>query len=123
MGGPEQRSTLLEDLETMHRNLKELESVKAYVQVIHRALRLRYVLSSKVASLAKWGMTSEAAIQQAQGFSSHSSVSEYAVLQVFVSSVVEKCAVVKDQQSLHLVSFIQHLRDKTWNDIKGVIYA
>ena len=33
--------TLLEDLEAMHRNLREQESIKAYVQVIHRALQLR----------------------------------------------------------------------------------
>ena len=35
--------TLLEEIETLHRNLKELQSVKAYVQVIHRALQLRFV--------------------------------------------------------------------------------
>lgn len=33
--------TLLEDIETLHRNLKELQSVKGYVQVIDYALRLR----------------------------------------------------------------------------------
>jgi hypothetical protein len=44
MGEPEQPSTLLEDLETLHRNLKEQESVKSYVQVIHHALTLRHVL-------------------------------------------------------------------------------
>jgi hypothetical protein len=41
MSGPDRQPTLLEDLETLHRNLKELESVKSYVQVIHRALSLR----------------------------------------------------------------------------------
>ncbi len=34
--------TLLEDIETMHRNLKELNHVRSYVQVIEYALRLRY---------------------------------------------------------------------------------
>jgi hypothetical protein len=33
---------LLEDLETLHRNLRELQSVKEYVQVIQHALKLRY---------------------------------------------------------------------------------
>lgn len=33
--------TLLEDLEALHRNVKELESVKSYVQVIQHALKLR----------------------------------------------------------------------------------
>ena len=41
MSGPDRQPTLLEDLETLQRNLKELESVKDYVQVIHRALFLR----------------------------------------------------------------------------------
>ena len=36
------RPTLLEDIETMHRNLKELNHVKSYVQVIEHGLRLRY---------------------------------------------------------------------------------
>lgn len=39
-------TTLLEDLEAMHRNLREQESVKAYVQVIHRALQLRCAVTS-----------------------------------------------------------------------------
>lgn len=34
-------STLLEDIETLHRNLKELQSVKGYVQVIEHGLKLR----------------------------------------------------------------------------------
>ena len=34
-------STLLEDIETLHRSLKELQSVKAYVQIIEHALKLR----------------------------------------------------------------------------------
>ena len=41
MSGPDRQPTLLEDLESLQRNLKELESVKSYVQVIHRALYLR----------------------------------------------------------------------------------
>lgn len=32
---------LLEDLETLHRNLKELQSVKEYIQVIEHVLKLR----------------------------------------------------------------------------------
>jgi RAD50-interacting protein 1 len=38
---PDEPPTLLEDLEALHRNLREQESVKAYVQVIHSALQLR----------------------------------------------------------------------------------
>jgi len=37
--------TLLEDIESLHRNLKELESVRGYVQIIAHALELRFVRS------------------------------------------------------------------------------
>lgn len=43
LDGPEGAPTLLEDLETLHRSLKELESVKGYVQVVEHALKLRCV--------------------------------------------------------------------------------
>ena len=33
--------TLLEDMETIHRTLKELESVRSYVAVVEHALQLR----------------------------------------------------------------------------------
>lgn len=68
---------------------------------------------------------SEAATQQARDFSSHSSISEYTALQAFVASAIEKCAVVEqamEQHPLHLISFLQDLRDKTWGDIKTVLY-
>jgi hypothetical protein len=38
--------TLLEDIETLHRNLKELESVRGYIQVIHHGLQLRFVIQA-----------------------------------------------------------------------------
>lgn len=41
LSGPEGEPTLLEDIETLHRNLKELESVKAYIQVVEHVLRIR----------------------------------------------------------------------------------
>ena len=37
----EPNATLLESTETLHRGLKELQSIKGYVQVIGQALRLR----------------------------------------------------------------------------------
>lgn len=39
--GGDNGPTLLEDIEAMHRALKELESVRSYVAVIHHALELR----------------------------------------------------------------------------------
>ena len=41
--GEGREPSLMEDLETMHRSLKELESVKDYVLVLDNALRLRCV--------------------------------------------------------------------------------
>jgi len=38
-----QRPTLLEELESLHRQLKELESVRDYVGIVERVLRLRCV--------------------------------------------------------------------------------
>ncbi|KAF9821810.1 hypothetical protein IEO21_00240 [Rhodonia placenta] len=84
--------TLLEDLEALHRNVKELESVKSYVQVIQHALKL----------------------------------SEYETLQRFVAAVRNACVKVEDvtgQQQLHILHFLEHIRDKTWQDIKAVLAA
>lgn len=36
-------TTLLQDLETLHRNLDDLQGVKGYVVVVKRVLELRYV--------------------------------------------------------------------------------
>jgi hypothetical protein len=42
----EREPLLLEDLERLHRNLKELQSVKQYVQIIEYVLILRWVISN-----------------------------------------------------------------------------
>lgn len=44
--------TLLEDVETLHRSLKELESVKGYVQIIENALKMRYRSSHHAYAIA-----------------------------------------------------------------------
>ncbi|KAJ8596789.1 hypothetical protein M405DRAFT_756987 [Rhizopogon salebrosus TDB-379] len=105
--------TLLEDIETMHRVLKELESVRAYVAVIERALTL-----------------SEGALSQlrdAPSPISTSSTSEYCRLSAFVNNVVQTCNAVQEagsvEQSLHLVTFVRRIRDKTWSDMRGVLSA
>ena len=129
MSGPDRQPTLLEDLETLQRNLKELESVKSYVQVIHRALYLRCELPDGLSLpelIHSCEYHSEAAIRQSQNFSSHTSISDYGLLQTFVSHLVDKCAVVDHalgQQPLHLVTFLQNLRDRTWADIKSSLFA
>ncbi|EIN13385.1 hypothetical protein PUNSTDRAFT_129073 [Punctularia strigosozonata HHB-11173 SS5] len=110
----EQREpTLLEDVETLHRNLKELQSVKTYVQVVEHGLKL----SESVVSNFR---------ERAGAPISLSSLSEYRTLQSFVTSVSEKCEEVLDStgvQSLHLTKFLEHLRRRTWSEIKDVLAA
>ena len=68
----------------------------------------------------------KAAIRQAKNFSSHTSVSDYGLLQTFISNLVDKCAVVDHslgQQPLHLLTFLHTLRDRTWADIKSSLFA
>ncbi|KAJ6626859.1 TIP-1 family-domain-containing protein [Mycena sp. CBHHK59/15] len=104
------QSTLLEDIETLHRNLKELESVKGYVQIIEHALKLSEAAWDQIRS-----SPSTAPI-------SHASVTEYQALQEFVSKVSASCKNVEDgagKQTLNLVLFLEKIRDKCWADIKG----
>ncbi|KDQ54870.1 hypothetical protein JAAARDRAFT_160141 [Jaapia argillacea MUCL 33604] len=113
----ERGATLLEELEGMHRSLKELESVKGYVQVVQRALQLS---ESSINQLRKAPTTPL----------SPTSLSSYQSLQSFVSSVSQACSDVEDggesqgdEPKLHLILFLEKIRDRTWIDIKGVLAA
>ncbi|KAF9569869.1 RINT-1 family protein [Agrocybe pediades] len=100
---------LLEDLETLHRNLKELETVKQYVQVIERVLKL--------------SEEAVAQVQQARLITAEL-LSGYQSLQAYVTSVVKSCSVVEDDvntQHLSLVGFLENTRDKAWVDIKAAL--
>ncbi|KAI6045100.1 RINT-1 family protein [Pisolithus marmoratus] len=106
-------ATLLEDIEVMHRTLKELENVRAYVAVVQRGLAL-----------------SEAAVSQLHTRSSPlstASVSEYATLQSFTADVTRTCRAVEDlgnsHGSVHLLSFLEKLCEKTWADMKAILSA
>lgn len=125
--------TLLEDIETMHRVLKELESVRAYVAVIERALMLRCV-HGLLLLLTPHGYNqvflSEGALSQLHDAPSPIStplMSEYSTLSAFVNNVVQTCNTVQEdgsvEQSLHLVAFVRRIRDKTWSDMRGVLSA
>ncbi|KAI8995431.1 TIP-1 family-domain-containing protein [Trametes punicea] len=106
LGEPDSKPTLLEDLEALHRSLKELESVKGYVQVIEHALKL-----------------SEAAVEQIRA-SPAVQVSQYENLQAFVTSVSTACTKVEavaSQPDLHLLGFLDGVVEQTWRDIKGVL--
>ncbi|KAF8973689.1 TIP-1 family-domain-containing protein [Flammula alnicola] len=101
---------LLEDLETLHRNLKELQSVKQYVQVVEHVLKLSEEATEQVKKSTK--VTAE-------------SMRGYKTLQDYVATVVHSCSTVEGpaQQTLNLVTFLETLRDKTWTDIKAVLSA
>ncbi|KAK0465211.1 TIP-1 family-domain-containing protein [Desarmillaria tabescens] len=101
--------TLLEDIETLHRNLKELKSVKEYVQTIEHALNL-----------------SELAVQQISASSSVSndSVTQYRTLRAFVTCVSDACSGVGSENNggkLGLVAFLERLRETTWSRMKAVL--
>ena len=126
LSAPEEGPTLLEDLEALHRSLKELESVKGYVQVIERALQFRCVVCP-FGGRAWWAYgnaacRSEAAVDEVRK-SSTVTVSGYAKLQDFVASVsaaCEKIESVASQPDLHLLAFLDNVVEQTWRDIKAV---
>lgn len=122
--------SLLEEIETQHRNLKELESIKAYVQIIAQALRLRFAFPSLVLCFC-FDCSSESSTKQTKDLDpsepvSEASVSEYKRLHGFVDQVKSQCTSVEDmagEQSLNLVVFLCKIRDKTWNDVKQALFA
>ncbi|KAA1468489.1 hypothetical protein DENSPDRAFT_833787 [Dentipellis sp. KUC8613] len=108
MSDSDGRPTLLEDIETMHRNLKELESIKVYVQIVHHALRL-----------------SESAVVEVQS-SQEVNVSEYQALQAFVASVSKACSKVPEvtgqtNAGLRIVAFIEEIKERTWSNMKAAL--
>ncbi|KAF8592034.1 hypothetical protein K439DRAFT_1650556 [Ramaria rubella] len=119
------KPTLLEELESLHRSLKELESVRGYISIIEHALRL-----------------SEAAVDEVRGTLSSSEgqtfsfscLKQYRLLQSFVITVSSRCVEVENppqiqpfssttygEQPLKFVSFLFKVRDRTWSDIKHVL--
>ena len=72
------------------------------------------------------GSHSEAAIAQTSSLKSSevltpASLEKYSALQNYVAQVDEYCSSVEDasgQQKLHLVGFLEEVREKTWSDIK-----
>ncbi|SJL05807.1 uncharacterized protein ARMOST_09143 [Armillaria ostoyae] len=101
--------TLLEDIETLHRNLKELKSVKEYVQITEHALNL-----------------SELAVQQISASSSVSndSVTQFRTLRAFVANVSDMCSGIQSEKNggrLGLVAFLERLQETTWSRMKAIL--
>jgi predicted NACHT family NTPase len=119
--------TLLEDLETLNRNLKELESVKTYVQVVEHALSLRCVLFRDRHENTLSTVDSEKAVEDVQSSTSITpeTLQPYGTLLHFVNKAQNTTSAVEDgsgRQKVHLVTFLEHLRDKTWRDVKSILY-
>ncbi|KAL5534489.1 hypothetical protein ACEPAG_951 [Sanghuangporus baumii] len=103
--------SLLEEIETLHRNLRELENVKEYVQIIHQALQLSEQTIRDVEQVAPTVRISEA------------SVADYVLLQQLVHGIRKTCERAKNNtgQDVKLVSFLANLVDKTWLRMKDVL--
>ncbi|KAI0786115.1 RINT-1 family protein [Abortiporus biennis] len=104
----DQQPTLLEDIESLHRSLKDLQHIKGYLQLIQHSLKL----------------SQEATKAINDGSSALDAVPKYKQLQQFVNSVSDTCSQIQGttpQQSLHLVTFLQSIREKTWHDIKSAL--
>jgi RAD50-interacting protein 1 len=123
---PSEPPTLLEDLESMHRRLREQESVRAYVQVIHRALQLRCAETQTHSSFIVSNLPfSEAATAEICP-NSPIIVSKYRALQTLVSAVKRGCSPASDVAeevdiSLRLVSFLEETQGQTWLNMKAVL--
>ncbi|TFY64757.1 hypothetical protein EVG20_g5839, partial [Dentipellis fragilis] len=96
MSDSDGRPTLLEDIETMHRNLKELESIKVESAVIE--------------------------VQSSQAVN----VSEYQALQAFVASVSKACSKVPEvtgqtNAGLRIVTFVEEVVERTWSNMKAAL--
>ncbi|KLO20039.1 hypothetical protein SCHPADRAFT_863786 [Schizopora paradoxa] len=107
----EMRPTLLEEIETMHRNIKELESVKGYVQVVQSALTLSERVVNAVKSLDTSLLISE------------SSLSDYKALQSLTSTIQGACSQADDGtgQGVFLPVFLNNILDKTWLLLKETL--
>ncbi|KAG9223134.1 hypothetical protein CCMSSC00406_0000177 [Pleurotus cornucopiae] len=108
----ERTSTLLEDIQSLHRELDELSNLKEYVLVIERAVKLSDASAQQTRDLP---LTQPISI---------SSISQYRALHDFVEQVAEQCSTAADStgtKTLHLVSFLRTLRDRTWQNIKDIL--
>jgi hypothetical protein len=118
------KATLLEDIETLHRNLKELQTIKGYVQIIHRTLRLRYIfLLLFMGGLKKFFHSESAHLQfHSSNTISFASLTEYKALQDFVDLVSQASAQVAinaGERPPQLIKFVEGIRNKTWEDFKS----
>lgn len=105
------KMTLLEEVETLHRRLKELESVKSYLQVIESALILSEKSIHDVESVAQAGHRIN-----------HASIKQYTMLQEYVANVKRTVeGQVDGEQSIQLTAFLEQLLEQTWKHMKSTL--
>jgi hypothetical protein len=126
LGDGDKHSTLMENIENLHRTLKELENVKGYAQIVQRALHLRCYCLCLLQCMGADSLDSESSIAQFQAVETPSSASlaEYKSLNDFVSRVsqiTEHVKVGAGEQPPRLVTLLEEIRDRTWVDIKGIM--
>ncbi|KAL4268439.1 RAD50-interacting protein 1 [Pleurotus pulmonarius] len=108
----ERTSTLLEDIQSLHRDLDELSNLKEYVLVIERTVKLSDASAQQTRDLP---LTQPISI---------SSISQYRALHDFVDQVAELCSTAADStgnKTLYLVSFLRTLRERTWQNIRDIL--
>lgn len=108
LSDPDRQPTLLEELETLHRKLRELESVREYVGVVHHALGLS---ENAVTAMRE----TKASLTEA-----HPAIEHYKALQAFVISLRDTCSAVEGG-SVFLLSFLESVQSKAWAGIKEVL--
>lgn len=104
--------TILEDVETLHRNLKELENIKEYVQVIRHTLTLSQRAINQIRALGPNDTVNFAV------------VTDFQVLRDFVRGLTECCSSVEDvsgQQQLRLLTWARAISQTTWASIKNTL--
>lgn len=114
----------MEELETLQRTLRELESVRDYVGVVHYALGLRYVKCLLHRTLPYENISENATREMREAkkplSATHPAIEQYKALQAFVRSVQETCASAEGG-SLALVALLETVQRRTWTGIKDVL--
>jgi RAD50-interacting protein 1 len=126
MIGEGAQPTLLEDIEALQRVLKELQSLRSYLAIVHRIVSLRRV--SCLLCLRSLYIRSEKAVEHARSQQSSSvtfdRLHHFKSLVDYVESVEVACQSAQDEagpQTLGLVNFGYQTCKQTWLDVKSTI--
>jgi hypothetical protein len=122
--------TLLEDLESSHERLDQLEQARTYLRIVERGVHFRSVVKHIPLRQLIFESSSEIAINDFKTPLSSSStfsndlLQSYVALHEFVASVSEACGRPDEpfsSETLNIVSFLRGLRSRTWREAKNVL--